>query len=360
MNDIYIIAEAGVNHNGSSELAHELIDVASKAGADAIKFQTFITEKLVTRDAVKANYQLKTSKNDESQFSMLKKLEISPELHFGLFDYCLSKGVQFLSTAFEKTSLSFLANELNLPILKIPSGEITNGPLLLDFAKTGKDLILSTGMSTLDEIELALGIIAYGLLHQKESNVNYSIHDFTEAFESPEGKNILSKKLTLLHCTSEYPAKTKDINLNAMITMKNRFKINVGYSDHSQGIYVPISAATLGATIIEKHFTLNRNMSGPDHQASLEPDELKEMVNAIRLVGEILGDGTKAPSSSELENRSVSRKSLVALGNIKKGDTFSSKNLRIKRPGIGRSPMDFWKLLGEKSEKDYEDDEVIF
>ena len=351
MNSIYIIAEAGVNHNGSKEKALQLIDAAIIAGADAVKFQTFRADNIVTKNAEKAAYQKKTTSSNKSQFDMLKKLELTYETFHELFDYCNKSGIEFLSTAFDSESLNFLVNDLRLKTLKIPSGEITNGPLLLEHAYTGCDLILSTGMSTLEEIEDALAILAFGFMNGNSSKIDPSRKDFQEAFLLEEGKRLLKERVTLLHCTTEYPAPMNEINLNAMLTMSNVFGLKVGYSDHSKGISVATAATALGATLIEKHFTLNKSLPGPDHKASLEPDELRAMVDAIRTVEVVMGNGKKQPMPSELKNREIVRKSLVAGQEIKKGEIFTEENLAIKRPGNGVNPMSYWDYLGETSTK---------
>ena len=358
MKPVYIIAEAGVNHNGRRDMAFQLVDVAVEAGVDAIKFQTFKTENLVIKNTEKADYQKQRTSADESQFAMLKRLELSYEVHHELVSYCKTKGIQFLSTAFDSESLNFLVNGLMLRTLKIPSGEITNGPFLLEHANTGCDLILSTGMSTLGEIEEALGVIAFGLMYGGNGE-EPSRRLFQEAYMSTKGQQLLHKKITLLHCTTEYPAPPEEINLNTISTMHNAFGLPTGYSDHSAGIVVPIAAAALGVSLIEKHFTLDKTLYGPDHEASLNPDELKEMVGAVRLVEQVMGSGVKCPTPSELKNRNIVRKSLVAGSDIGKADLFSEDNLAIKRPGTGRSPMEYWDILEENSQKDYHVDEVI-
>ena len=352
---VIVIAEAGVNHNGSKEKALQLIDVAIAAGANAVKFQTFKTDNIVTKGAEKAIYQKQTTTSEESQFDMLKRLELSYDIFHELFDYCNKKGIEFLSTAFDMESLDFLVNDLRLKTLKIPSGEITNGPLLLAHAKTGCDLIISTGMATLAEVEEALGVVAFGLLGSNEP----SRAAFLTAFSSSEGRKVIKEKVTLLHCTTEYPAPIEDINLIAMKSMAEKFGLRIGYSDHSKGITVPIAAAALGATLIEKHFTLDKNLTGPDHKASLEPDELKNMVDGIRAIEKALGDGLKAPRPSELGNRNVARKSIVAAHDIAIGEKFSEENLAIKRPGTGQSPMEYWDLLGKESQCKFRANEII-
>jgi N-acetylneuraminate synthase len=354
---VKIIAEAGVNHNGSKELAIKLIDAAYTAGADIVKFQTFKAAHLVTKDAQQAEYQMKNTGIDESQFEMLKKLELSYDTYKELAEYCNSIGIEFLSTAFDKDSLDFLVNDLGLKTLKIPSGELTNAPFVLEHAKTGLDLIVSTGMASLSEVESALSVIAFGLVNKND--IEPSEEAFKEAYVSEEGQDALINKVTLLHCTTEYPAPIAEINLNAMKTLSSSFKLTVGYSDHSAGIVIPIAATALGACIIEKHFTLDKSMQGPDHKASLEPEELNEMVKAIRNVTKALGNGVKSPQLSEIKNKIVARKSLVAARDIKAGDIFTESNLTVKRPGNGVSPYHYWSLLGEIAKEDYREGNLI-
>ena len=356
---IFVIAEAGVNHNGSRNLAFELIDVAIEAGANAVKFQTFTAENLVTRNAAKADYQKQTTNADESQLAMLKRLELSHDTHRELIAYCNEEGIEFLSTAFDSNSLNFLVNGLGLETLKVPSGEITNGPFLLEYARSGCDLIISTGMATLGEVEEALGVIAFGLIHSRDSSIQPSREVFRQVYSSSEGQQLLKKKVTLLHCTTEYPAPIGDINFKAMQTMRSAFGLKIGYSDHSEGVTIPIAVAALGALVIEKHFTLDKTLPGPDHKASLEPNELKEMVIAIRTVEQAMGNGLKHPMPSELGNRNIARKSLVAADNIKSNDIFTAENLTIKRPGTGRSPMEYWEILGTEAQNDHSEDEAI-
>jgi len=358
-NPVYIIAEAGVNHNGSAKIAFQLIDVAVMAGADAVKFQTFKAGSLVTNCATKANYQKVATDSNESQFSMLKKLELTYETFKELMAYCKKQKIEFLSTAFDLGSLDFLVNKLDLKILKIASGEITNGPLLLAHAQTGCDLIISTGMSTSDEVKEALGVVAFGLKYGADLLVKPSREMFQQAYNSSIGQQLLFKKVTVLHCTTEYPAPLADINLKAIQTMKSDFGLKTGYSDHSEGITVSIAATAMGATLIEKHFTLDRTLPGPDHKASLEPDELKAMVKAIRTVEQSMGDGLKKPRQSELKNIPIARKSLIAISDIKKGDVFTASNITAKRPGSGKSPMEFWNIIGSKAERDFLADEII-
>lgn len=352
---VFIIAEAGVNHNGSLETAMQLVDAAVAAGADAVKFQTFKAEKLVTQVAAKAEYQKQATGADESQLAMLKALELKYEFHFQLRDYCLAQGIQFLSTAFDFDSLAFLVDEVGVEQLKMPSGEITNGPFLLAHAQTGKNMIVSTGMATLGEVETALGVLAFGYLGWQQP----SLAAFQQAYSSAQGQAVLLDKVTLLHCTSEYPTPMADVHLRAMDTLGQAFGLNVGYSDHTEGLAVPIAAVARGATIIEKHFTLDRKQKGPDHQVSLEPDELKQMVVAIRGVEQALGSPRKMPQPVELENRLVARKSLVAAMPIAVGEPFSVENLATKRPGNGLSPMEYWRILAECSALAYRQDDLI-
>jgi len=352
---VFIIAEAGVNHNGDLAIARQLIDAAVAAGADAVKFQTFKAENLVTQSADKAAYQKQSTAADESQLQMLKKLELKYEWHQQLLDYCRNKGILFLSTAFDFDSLRLLVDELDIAQLKIPSGEITNGPFLLAHAQTGKPMILSTGMATLGEVETALGVLAFGYLGLGSP----SLQAFQAAYGSEAGQAVLKEKVTLLHCTSEYPTPMVNVNLRAMEVLRQAFSLSVGYSDHTIGLTVPVAAVALGATVIEKHFTLDRSLKGPDHQVSLEPDELKAMVLAIREVEQALGTAHKRPQVVELQNQLVVRKSLVAAKSISVGEVFSLDNLAIKRPGTGLSPMLYWKSLGQTSQRDYVTDDLI-
>jgi N-acetylneuraminate synthase len=353
---IYIIAEAGVNHNGSVDLARKLIDVAANAGADAVKFQTFRAEEVVSRKAPKAEYQRRITGAEESQYEMVKKLELGETEHQALLAHCEGKGIQFLSTPFDLQSLDFLVKELDLPRIKIASGEITNGPLLLETARSGKPIILSTGMCSLGEIETALGVLAFGYtLPEKKP----SLQAFEEAYRAEIGQQALREKVLLLHCTTEYPSPFEDVHLRAMGTMHEAFGLPVGYSDHTPGIAIPIAAVARGAVVIEKHFTLDRSLPGPDHKASLEPAELKEMVRAIRQVELALGSPLKIPAPSETKNILIARKSLSAAQNIRRGMIFSAENLSGKRPGNGISPMYYWDWLGKVADKDYQMDEMI-
>ncbi|OIJ16761.1 N-acetylneuraminate synthase [Anaerobacillus alkalilacustris] len=358
-NSVFIIAEIGVNHNGSLEMAKELIDICAEAGVNAVKFQTFKAEEMVASHAPKADYQLKSTDEKESQFEMIKKLELDHDMHFILKSYAVKKQLQFLSTSFDIESLGFLVETLNLPILKIASGEITNAPLLLRAAMSGKKIILSTGMSTLGEIEEALGVLAFGYKEGK-ANITVPSHEaFKKAYYSIEGQNLLQQHVSLLHCTTEYPTPFEEVNLHVLETLQQCFGLKVGYSDHTQGIAVALGAAALGATIIEKHITLDRSLPGPDHMASLEPQELTEMVKGIRQIELALGNRYKKPMPTEMKNQDIARKSIVAARNIQKGEIFTEENLTVKRPGSGLSPFKYWDLLGKLAVKSYLKDEVM-
>jgi N-acetylneuraminate synthase len=351
-----IIAEAGVNHNGDIEQALKLVDAASDAGADFVKFQTFRAEKIVTLDAPKADYQKKTTSTSKSQFEMLKKLELTLDDHHTIKSHCKKREIGFLSTPFDSDSVDFLVNKMNLKLLKVPSGEITNGPLLLHVARTGCKVILSTGMSTMADIEMALRILAFGYIEDSETP------DFEKtliSYASSEGQQSLRENVTLLHCTTEYPAPFNEINLRVIGTLKNTFSLPVGYSDHSVGIEVSIAAVALGATIIEKHFTLDRNLPGPDHKASLEPHELQNMVSTIRNIEIAMGNPEKIPTASELKNRKIARKSIVASKSIVQGEYFTPENITTKRPGEGISPINYWSLLDTKASVNFEIDEKV-
>lgn len=354
----FIIAEAGVNHNGSEELALRLIDAAKEAGANAVKFQTFKAEKSIATHAEQADYQVTNTGKKESQLEMVRRLELSYEAHHRIKKYCEQSEIEFLSTAFDVESLDFLVKDMRLTTLKIASGELTNAPFVLKHAQTGCNLIVSTGMATLGEIEMALGVIAYGYLN-KTPDSNPTQQSFMDAYSSSEGQSALREKVTLLHCTTEYPAPFEDINLLSMDTMANAFGLPVGYSDHSKGITIPVAAVARGALIIEKHFTLDKEMEGPDHKASLEPHELTLMVRAIREIELAMGSGLKTPQPSEIKNKLIARKSLVAACAISKGTVLREEHFAVKRPGTGMSPYDYWRLLGVKSSRDYEQDELI-
>ncbi|MEE1979636.1 N-acetylneuraminate synthase [Shewanella xiamenensis] len=353
-----IIAEAGVNHNGDEALAFQLVDAAYHAGADIVKFQTFKAKNLVTEQAQQADYQVANTQKQESQLAMLSRLELSYEAHHQLVAYCEKLGIEFLSTAFDSESLDFLVNDLKLTRLKIPSGEITNAPLVLQHARTGCDLIVSTGMSTLADIEAVLGVIAFG--YTAPLDVEPSVDAFQAAYFSESGKKALKDKVTVLHCTTEYPAPLADINLRAMDTLASAFGLPVGYSDHSEGIVVPIAAVARGAELIEKHFTLDKEMEGPDHKASLNPLELKDMVQAIRAVELTLGDGIKGPRPSEIKNKAAARKSIVAARYIANGHIISADDLDVKRPGTGDSPYRFWDVQGKIASRDYKPGDLVF
>ena len=329
---VFIIAEAGVNHNGNVEIAKKMIDVAVEAGSDAVKFQTFKAEKIISKFAPKAEYQKKTTDSNESQFDMIKRLELDADAHRELISYCEKKAILFLSTPFDLESIELL-DELSLEIFKIPSGEIINLPYLRKIGSLRKKIIMSTGMADLEEIGNALNIL-------------------TKA-GTPK------KNITVLHCNTEYPTQFEDVNLLAMLRIRNAFKVHVGYSDHTLGIEVPIAAVVLGATVIEKHFTLDKTMEGPDHKASLGPGELKAMVSTIRNVEKALGDAIKRPSISELKNKTVVRKSIVAARCIKREEVFTEENITVKRPGIGMNPMQWDKIVGEKAKRDFKKDELI-
>lgn len=353
----YIIAEAGVNHNGSMELALALVDAAAEAGADAVKFQTFQASRLVSRTARKAAYQVATTGADDSQFAMLERLELDRDAHATLIAHCRARGIQFLSTPFDVESVALLAGEFDLPRLKVPSGEITNAPLLLAMARTGKPIIVSTGMCTLGEIEDALGVLAFG--YTAAPDAPPSLAAFRVAFASDAGWRALVERVVVLHCTTEYPAPLDEVNLRAMRVIGEAFGLPVGYSDHTEGIAIPVAAAALGAVLIEKHFTLDRSLPGPDHRASLEPAELTAMVRGIRDVARALGTARKFPTPSESANIGAARKSLVAAGAIRRGELFTAENLTFKRPGTGLSPGAYWEQLGRPAARDYALDELI-
>ena len=328
-----IIAEAGVNHNGDIAKAKALIDKGAEAGVDYVKFQTFKAEKLVTKQAQRASYQDKNTQNNDSQYEMLKKLELSQVLHQELMDYCNQKGVKFLSTGFDSESLVFLA-QLGITIAKVPSGEITNLPYLRQVASLFPEVILSTGMATIGEIKDAVKVLT--------------------------DNGVSKDKITILHCNTEYPTPMEDVNLKAMLHIQRELGLPIGYSDHTLGIEVPIAAVALGATVIEKHFTLDKTLPGPDHKASLEPNELKAMVSAIRNIEKAIGgSGLKEVSKSEEKNKPIARKSIVASTDIKKGDTFTPENLTVKRPGTGISPMQWDEVIGKEAKRDFQEDELI-
>jgi len=327
---IFIIAEAGVNHNGNIDYAKELVDAAKEAGADAVKFQTFKPEALVSKHAQKAEYQKKTTGNQESQLDMIRKLTLTYEEFIELSKYCEKKEILFLSTPFDNDSIDFL-DSLRMPVWKVPSGEITNVPYLIKLAMTGKPIIMSTGMCDMDEIVFAVDIM----------------------------KKQGAGDITILQCNTQYPTPYEDANLNAMLTIKDYFHTEIGYSDHTLGIEVPIAAAALGARVIEKHFTLNKNWPGPDHKVSLDPEELKAMVQAIRNIEAAMGSGMKEPTPSEQKNIEIARKSIVAKYDIKAGEVFTEDNLTVKRPGSGISPVKWFEVMGRTAKKDFSEDDLI-
>jgi N-acetylneuraminate synthase len=353
---VFVIAEAGVNHNGDLNRALDLIDVAAEAGADAVKFQTFRAERLISREAPKADYQIRMTGVEESQFEMIRKLELDLDMHRTLIARAAEKQIHFLSTPFDEESARWLVAELDLPLLKIPSGELNNPLLLLAAAGTNVPVILSTGMATLDEIADALDVLAFGYAFP---NSTPSEKNFREAGNSTGGQAALTQNVALLHCTTEYPTPFDDVNLRAMDSIRDRFGLVTGYSDHTVGITVPVAAAARGAKIIEKHFTTDRALPGPDHAASLEPSELVAMVRAIRETETSLGSEIKAPADSEQKNIAIARKSLVASCAISKGETFSAENLTVKRPGSGVPPVKYWDYLGRAASRDYSPDELI-
>ncbi|KJS19604.1 MAG: hypothetical protein VR72_17985 [Clostridiaceae bacterium BRH_c20a] len=328
--NVYIIAEAGVNHNGSIDIAKKMVDEAKEAGVDCIKFQTFVSKNIVSKNTNKAEYQKQQTYVNESQLDMLKKLELSFDEFVQLNEYCRKKEIEFLSTAFDFDSIDFL-DSLNMKRWKIPSGEITNLPLLIKIARFGKPVILSTGMSTMEDIRAAVKALT----------------------ENGSGD------ITVLHCTTEYPTPYEDVNLRAMNTIQDEFNLSIGYSDHTKGIEISIAAVAKGATVIEKHFTLDRNMEGPDHKASLDPGELKAMVIAIRNVEIAIGSSEKKPAESEKKNIEIARKSIIAKRNILKGERFTEENLTMKRPGNGISPMRWFEVIGQSATRDFEEDELI-
>lgn len=327
-----VIAEAGVNHNGDSELAMRLVDAAADAGADLVKFQTFSADRLATAGAEKAVYQQQTTRRDESQLEMLRRLELSPQMHTALIDRCQARGIGFFSTAFDPDSADFLIR-LGAERVKVPSGELTNLPLLRHVGRYGLPVLLSTGMGTLEEVDAALRVL--------------------------EDAGTPRSQVTVLHCTTEYPAPFEEVNLRALVTIRDRLGVRVGYSDHTLGIEVAIAAVAMGASVIEKHFTLDRSLPGPDHRASLEPKELTAMVTAIRNVEEALGDGIKRAMPGEARNIAVARRSLVASRAIRSGELFSESNLTVKRPGTGLSPMLWDDVVGRAAPRDFSVDELI-
>ncbi len=353
---VTVIAEAGVNHDGSPEMALELVEAAAAAGADVVKFQTFRADKMIAASAPKARYQQETTGTGESQLEMVRHLELAPELHEILIERCGERGIEFLSTPFDSESLALL-ERLGLRRLKVPSGEITNGPLLLLLARTGLPLIVSTGMANLAEVGDALDLLAFAMVRAGQPTP--SSRELSGFARRADGRAVLADRVTLLHCTTEYPAPMTSVNLRAMDSLARTFGLPVGYSDHTNGITVSIAAAARGAVVIEKHFTLDRGLPGPDHRASLEPGELGAMVAAIREVQEALGDGVKASQACERANADVARKSLIAARDIRSSECFTAENLAAMRPGTGVSPMAYWSYVGRSAGRAYSTRELI-
>ena len=351
-----IIAEAGVNHNGNLGMALELVDKAAQSGADYVKFQTFIGEELASVNAKKAAYQAVNTDSTESQLGMLQRLELSQDEHRIIMKRCDQNGVRFLSTPFDLKSLSLLTKTFYLPEIKLGSGELTNAPLLLEAGRSGAKIILSTGMGSLAEVEEALGVLAFSMCRQGHPK---SRADFSKVLLDPLVWRKLAERVTLLHCTTEYPAAVEDTNLRAMETMRQAFGLKVGYSDHTRGLGVSIAAVALGACVLEKHFTLDRTLPGPDHSASLEPEELAELVHSVREVELALGTGIKQPGAAEVANRQVARKSLLAKRELSAGHVLSLSDIAVKRPGNGMSPMELWDVIGQPLASSAYKDEAI-
>jgi N-acetylneuraminate synthase len=351
-----IIAEAGVNHSGSLDTALALVDAAADAGADVVKFQTFTADAVAGRSASKADYQQRTTGAAESQRAMLQRLELPHTAHHTLIARAKQRGIEFLSTPFDPVSLSFLLS-LGLPRIKISSGDLTNSPLLHALARSGSRLILSTGMATLGEIEEALGVLAHGYSNSNEPPPG--IPAFRAAWRDPAARAQMSQRVSLLHCTTEYPCPPEDVNLSALAAMRAAFQLPVGYSDHTEGIEISLAAVALGAGIIEKHLTLDRKAEGPDHAASLEPTDFARMVKAIRRIEGAIGDGIKTPKTSEIGNIPIARKSLVAARALKAGDVLGPDDIVSKRPGSGRAPIEYWSLLGTKVSHPHEEEDPL-
>lgn len=354
---VYVIAEAGVNHDGDPELAAELVDAAAEVGADAVKFQAFRAEALATPSAAKADYQQRSSSAGETQLEMLQRLQLDREVYRDLVAYCSRDGIDFLASTFDSDSLAFLVNALGLGLIKVPSGEIINGPLLLEIARTDSDVILSTGMSTLEEIEAALAVLAFGYIQGPDSVP--SGEDPWLVLHSTAGQRAVRSHVVLLHCTTAYPTPVEEVNLRAMDTLRDTFGLPVGLSDHTQGIAVSAGAVGRDACVIEKHFTLDRSLPGPDHAASLEPEEFSRMVREIRDLEAALGEVDKSPQPSELRNADVVRRSLVAACQIAEGEPFTVGNVAVKRPAGGLSPMRYWDILGKKASRSYRVDDLL-
>jgi N-acetylneuraminate synthase len=352
-----IIAEAGVNHNGDRARALALVDAAARAGADVVKFQSFRAQQLATAGAAKANYQKVTTGAQQSQLDMLRELELSDDDEEQIAAACASANIAYMSTPFDADSGTRLVTRVGVSTLKVGSGDLTNAPLLLHLARFRLPIILSTGMATLAEVEQALGVIAFGYL--REATVQPKSSDFADVLLDRDSWTELRGKVTLLHCTTEYPADPQSINLRAMATLSNAFGLPVGFSDHSRGIHIAAAAVALGACVIEKHLTLDRNLPGPDHRASIEPGELEAMVASIRDVEVALGDGRKIPAPEEFANRTIARRSLVAAANIARGEAYTTANIAVKRPGGGIAPVRYWELLGRAADRDYARDDEI-
>jgi N-acetylneuraminate synthase len=352
----YIIAEAGVNHNGDLSLAEQLVEAAARAGADAVKFQTFRAEQVVSLTAPKARYQIQATGAAETQLEMVRRLELREGDHERLIGLASDRGIEFLSTPFDRDSLNLLVDRFGLETIKVASGEITNFLFLLAVAKKARRVILSTGMSNLAEVEAALGVLAFGFTAEHSTP---RTGELERAYGSADGQAALRDRVTLLHCTTEYPAPVSEANLNAIRTLASAFRLPVGFSDHTEGTHVSIAAVACGATVIEKHFTLDRSLPGPDHRASLEPEELGSLVRHIRETEEALGDGVKRPSASEWQNRDIARRSLVAARPIKAGAIMGEADLTAKRPGGGVSPAGYWSIIGRAAARDYAEDEQI-
>lgn len=350
-----IIAEAGVNHNGSLDLAKSLIDAAADAGADIVKFQSFDADALATDTAARAQYQIDNLGEDGSQRDMLRKLQLDDAGHQALFEHCRSRNIGFLSTAFDFASFDML-KRFDMPYIKIPSGDLTFGPMLLAAGRTGKHIILSTGMATLEEIADALAVLSFGMLHGGDPD---SLSAMRAQSVGDDAREILAARVTILHCVTQYPCPPAFVNLAAMATIADRFALPVGYSDHSLGIAIPIAAVAHGAVMIEKHVTLDRTLPGPDHVASLEPAEFSAMVAGIREVELAIGDGDKNPTETEMSNRLVARRSLVAAKDIAGGDTISPEMIAAKRPGTGITPMAYWDMIGTRARQSFSTDDLI-
>ncbi|MBI1202249.1 MAG: N-acetylneuraminate synthase [Rhodopseudomonas sp.] len=353
---VTIIAEAGVNHNGQLDLALALVDAAAAAGADVVKFQTFSAERLATGAAGMADYQKRNLGGAEPQIEMLRRLELTPAMHAPVIERCKSRGIEFMSSPFDLESLRFLVEQCDVATIKIPSGEITNGPYLLAIGRSGRKAILSTGMAELAEIAAALDLLAWGYLGKGDP---VTIDEVAGTRNLPEARAVLADKIVILQCTTEYPAEFSTINLRAMDTLRETFGLPVGFSDHSEGIAIPIAAVALGAVMVEKHLTLDRTMPGPDHKASIEPQELAAMVAGIRAVGLALGDGGKSVYPVELKNRAIARKSLVAARPIASGAVIAADDIVAKRPGTGLSPMRFWSVIGSTAARAYAPGDLI-